>query len=231
MGKPIRFFLCCLVFLGVVACTPSDAPQILKGKIGGEEYFVPKAYFILKSKGKPVEDSIYVRAMYPHFEPRNKSERELRREGEWFRSVRILASLVPKPNLEAFLNSRIKFTNATYKKGKIYGLIHRTAPPDNQNDHGDLFIENENGEFVSFIGCTKKHSSSSVPQCEHFITYKHQFSLNISYDKKLLPHWKHIKQQTFALLKSFETEPSAREFLKSAISNSNNIKLKTGDES
>ncbi len=53
---------------------------------------------------------------------------------------------------------------------------------------------------------------ADAPQCSHTI-YLYGFRIGIDYNKRLLPHWKEIKNNVLEMFESFKYEHSAREYI------------------
>lgn len=211
-----------LCFL-LMCCIPVPSPKnkIIKKHIGEKIYYIPKGYFKLKDQAKDGEEkSIYVWAMYPNFSPLPASPTTLRREGVWFNNILILASFIENPKKSnKHLESVIKRNKATEtSKDKYLGLIHKHQSKETFDPSwDDIFIEMKDEEIISFISCGHKDSEITVPQCQQKL-WLGNFMTSISYNKKLLPHWKEIKDKTIGLLESFENPEAARSFYDTSIS-------------
>ncbi|PCJ99992.1 MAG: hypothetical protein COA45_04040 [Zetaproteobacteria bacterium] len=228
-----RLWISFIFIVLLTGCVPSDDKQepsndvvIKQGVIGGKKYYVPEMYF--KMKGGAISlDSIYVSAMYPTFTPMLEDHKKLRKEKEWYRNVRILASY--RKNLinpDEVTKIMIKNLKAFEVVGEEYGLIHQKQPEEYVQDKRDMWLDKVDGHYVSYISCSDKILETDVPQCSHTI-YVNSFSVGISYNKVLLPHWKEIKRNVLEMFESFEYEHSARAYIETKL---NGMNLETHGE-
>lgn len=204
----------------LVGCIPSENKEkadkgfdVVKGEIGGEYYYVPKDYF--KIKGRYFADNnIYLIAMYPDFTPLTKKPQELWEEKQWYRNLRIIGF---KGNLsidfDEFAKKNIENLKAYETIGEEYGLIHNKQPEPYVQDHYDIWLEKQDEKYTTFITCTEQLTESSVPQCKQHFFLDENLRLRISFDKRLLPHWKNIKEKTIKMFESFESEEAARAYI------------------
>lgn len=211
----LRTLLSLALLIALTACLPSrgqDAPEIVRGVIGGQEYFVPRAYLKLPGLGL-AEQNIYVLAFYPDFRPAWDSHNAIWREGKWKYNVMILASYAKVPvTLKTHLDIATGLNDATEFVGIEYGLHHYTQPKDKVQDHRDIWVETEHANLDrpdSYVHCSKPITENSVPQCRMEFVWNRHFLVGASFNRELLPHWRSIKDSTDALLNSFRAEDTA----------------------
>lgn len=211
-----------LLAFSLTACFPekseqvtqvtNDNVEIIQTHLDDHQFFVPKAY--LHRRGKILDTSILLSAMFPEFVPIQDDPQNLWKQGEWHKNVDVQIRNVPKP---AGAKESAKITVNSLKALEIssveYGLIHQTQPKDVTSDLWDVWLEKgQDGEVFSYTTCTEKLTQESVPQCSHHM-YWNKFHVQTDFDKRLLPEWKKIKDNTLALLESFRSEETARVFL------------------
>lgn len=213
-----------LAACGLSACFPKNENptdpyiEIVKGEIEAQTYYVPKVYLNPPFKALG-DDNIFVLMMYPDFTPIKEPPKELLKQDEWYRNIRILANHAKKPmGNQQLVKSKIEHFKAFEVVGEEYGLIHQKQPDGEIQDFKDVWLEvGENKEYISVVACSEKLTEHSVPQCSHRM-YWGNFHVKTSFNKRLLPEWKKIKKNTLALLESFKSEETARAFLKERIS-------------
>jgi hypothetical protein len=214
----ITFLLLTILLLG---CLPEGKAtndyKIVEGRIGQQNFYIPKIYFAQEGTRKIGEKDFYIRAMYPDFSPLTESSEEIRKRGEWYKNISILSHLYPKPRpMDKFAKDNIEYLKATEFVSTEFGLIHQTQPPNQIQDLDDVWVEKNGDEFVSFIQCNEKLDEFSVPQCSQFIQIE-GLTVKSRFDKRLLPEWKAIKENVIALHESFKSAESAQKFIQSAL--------------
>lgn len=203
-----------LMTIALTACIPNPPKnEIVHGVVGGKQYFVPKVLFVLPNRHLK-SDNIYIRSMYPDFTPVLEEPIELLKKGEWHRNIRILAS-ARKSNIS--FNEFAKGMQDHFKAFEYvdteYGLLHHKQPEGYVQDHRDMWLEEVNGEYVSYVSCSEHLVKNDKPQCAHNFFLKRGLRLKVSYNKTLLPHWKDIKDKTLELFKSFRSEEAAKNYI------------------
>ncbi|MER2635795.1 MAG: hypothetical protein ABTQ30_18275 [Rhizobiaceae bacterium] len=208
------------LLISLAACLPSrgqDDPEIVTGTIGGQEYFVPRAYLKLPSRALS-EDNIYVLAFYPDFRPAWDSHNAIWREGKWKYNIMILAahSSAPAP-MEVHVRSTISLLHATERAGIEHDLSRFTQPDGAVKDHRDIWIEygTENEDMIqSYTTCSEKIIERDNPQCTLYFKWYGNFFTKASFNKELLPQWREIKHETQRLLDSFRSSETAISYLR-----------------
>lgn len=203
------------LLIALAACLPSrgqDGPEIVRGVIGGQEYFVPRAYLKLPSR-RLADDSIYVLAFYPDFRPAWDSHNSIWRDGLWKYKVRILAthSDTPAP-IAVHAQNVTSLLNATERVGNEHGLVRFTQPIDKVKDRPDVWIEYDpsiTDAVISYVTCSEKLIDKDNPQCAMYFNWHDSFFVKTSFDMELLPRWKEIFVSTTSLLNSFLSEEEA----------------------
>jgi len=204
--KNIYFLFVCICVLS--GCLPQESTisGVVETQIGEQKFRIPKEY-LYKSNPKPVERMVAILVMYPDFEPPKEKPSELFDKGEWYKNItfNFQSSEGIRPIPEA-IKGQIEFDNLTEVVGDYHGLTYRTYPEGSEVKRSELWIE---GNDESLIRCgLEGHRSDGVPllpQCTYLTRWKQQ-SVSISIDKRLLPHWKKVKNNVFRLLEEFEIE-------------------------
>lgn len=176
-------------------------------KIGGQDFYIPQKYlnFSYTSAGG---DSALIQMWYPGDMPVPGSSKELFQSGEWYKNVRLLFTFPPKPNPAGSVQHSLKFNKADRKVGVEHGLVHYTQ----SNDHDRIFRRDvwvEEDEQGSQIECSKKTDEDDPVQlCSHYF-YKNDVHFKVTYDQRLFPDWKHIKESVVELYDSFGSYKAA----------------------
>jgi hypothetical protein len=217
------YFLLTLLAGLLLGCLPkSNAAkdyEIVEGRIGQQNFYIPKIYFAQEGTKKIGEKDFYIRAMYPDFSPLTESSEDIRKRGEWYKNISILSHLYPKPRpIDKFAKDNIEYLKATEVVGTEFGLIHQTQPSNQTQDLDDVWLEKNGDEFVSFIQCNEKIDEISVPQCSQYIRIE-GLTVKSRFDKRLLSDWEIIKKNVIALHESFKSAESARKFIQSTLKN------------
>lgn len=207
--------LICVVFL--VGCGPDNSTKIIEGEIYGRKFYYPWLYAVPPFYGISGE-SIYVRALHPTFEPLQISETELFHQ----KREQYLIRMLVKPALrdtpkrisldELFQAMNERNYKATVFVGNEYGLVHMTQPPEGVADIHDIWLEKIDGKVVSYISCGEKILNTDVPQCRYLST-ENYFRLEISFDKRMLPEWRAVRDNALRMINSFNSPETAMEFL------------------
>lgn len=206
----ILFFIPALL----TACIPSPPKdEIVHGVVGGSQYFVPKVLFILPNRHLQ-DDGIYIRTMYPDFTPVLEEQIDLLRKGEWYRNIRILASARGSNiSFDEFAKGMQGHFKAFEYVSTEYGLLHHKQPEGYVQDHSDVWLEEVDGKYVSYISCSETTLKNDISRCSQNFFLKEGLRLKVSYNKKLLPYWKDIKDKTLELFKSFSSEEAAKIYI------------------
>ncbi|MCB1783392.1 MAG: hypothetical protein KDI13_05300 [Alphaproteobacteria bacterium] len=211
MSKKKYLFIIAQCIFFISACTPQGTKnsadiKIIETIVNGENLYIPHAY--LKFGYTSVGDkSGFLQAYYPGSSPVPGDPKELFKQGEWYKNVRILFTNYPKPNPQGVLQNNIETQKTDKTIGEEYGLVHLTQSDQDQAFHRDIWVDSfDDG---SFIRCSKKTDADDPVQiCEHLFNIG-QTSLSISYDKRLLPEWKLIKKNVWAMYESFKSPKTA----------------------
>lgn len=225
-GNPLMTkFLSLFALVFLIACLPEtgnsidiDNIQIVEGEIGGKKYFVPDAYlFPLTTQVGP--ESMYLQVHYPTFVPLTETTEEMWKKGEMWKSFRLLISHMPQPKTD-FHEFSIEMTKgkaATKLVGNEYGLTHKTQREDLNTPSlwqlQDVWFEEENGKYLSYITCTEKILETDNPICTLNFRTDANLSYKITFNKHILPHWNEIKTSSIALVESFKSPESAKNYL------------------
>lgn len=203
-----------LISIGLTACISSSPKnEIVHGVVGGKQYFVPKVLFVLPNRHLK-SDNIYIRSMYPNFTPVVEQPTELLKQGEWYKNIRILASARGSNiSFDEFAKGMQEHFKAFEYVETEYGLLHHKQPEGFVQDHRDMWFEEVNDVYTSYIACSEKLIKIDRPQCSHHFFLKRGLRLKVSYNKELLPHWKDIKDKTLELFKSFRSEEAAKAYI------------------
>ena len=203
-----------IVSIFLVSCAPqkkkpSDT-QVIEYTVDGKKLYIPYAYvkFGYTSVGGK---SGLIQAFYPGSTPVPGDPNELWEKGEWYKDVRILFTNPPDPHPQVVLESMKKFYKADLYAGEQYGLKHLTQSNPDQAYNEDIWIEDEKaGDFIS---CSEKTDRDDpVQTCKHvFLTGKTYFK--ISYDRRLLPEWKLIKNNVVEMFNSFQSADTAAAYI------------------
>ena len=203
---------CGLLLVESKEAVSQEEIEVVKGEIAGQAYYVPKSYFKFSNRYF-TDDNINLQFMNPDFQPLSGTLQNLWEKREYYKNVSVLANSVPKPiGAHKFANVRIESLKATEIVGEEYGLIHQKQPKEEIQDFEDVWLEEKGGEYLSIIECSEKIIESAIPQCSYHL-YWESFHIAVDFDKRLLPEWKKIKNNTLALLESFKSEETARAFL------------------
>ncbi len=218
-----------ILFLSIglilAACLPSkdrqisaDTARIVKGEIGGQAYYVPDVYFVPNSSrmSDPKWFSIYIQTLYPNFSPLLEPTADLWKRGESYKYIHILANYYETPsNAELLGKETINRLKAFDVVGNEYGLVHQKQEAYSNQDDWDIWVKkNDNGEYESFITCSEKIIDSDNPHCSDNVYWQKNFYLKINFDRRFLPEWQKIQKNSFALLESFKSEQTSRDYLK-----------------
>lgn len=221
-SKLIRW---CIVFaIGLLtACLPSNdkLQEVTHYRIGRYDLYIPYAYvqFHWTSIGIGSPSGL-IQAYYPGSAPVMDDPNALYKRDLWQKNVRILfsdLSRYPDFDPEKGLAGAVHLFKASNVVGEQYGLSHQTQPDDIKNDWDELWIERKNGHLISYISCRKEYAEGVVPYCAHHF-WDNRFDYKVSYDKRLLPEWRLIRENVLALMGSFESEEAARAFIADQIS-------------
>jgi hypothetical protein len=175
-------------------------------RINGVDLWVPVAYFKTMIPPPGEQDAALLITLHPEFEPLKESQARIWEKGEWHRHVMILIlSLSGKKTINELFTSLSQAFDATELQGIEYGLNAYSQPKGIVNAR-ELWLEGDESAPVSLIVCSKQEGETSHPQCTHYIKHA-QLEYNISYDKKLLPHWREIRDKTNDLISRFKLPP------------------------
>lgn len=185
-----------------------DSNKVIHVQLGTNNLFIPRLYFddpfIIE------KTAIRLIVKNTHFEPFTTPQKDFRNNPE---KIRIMVELHPKKlGMDDTAKNMVNSLKASSFVEAKYGLVHQKQPEDEVQDFRDIWLDEENGKYVSLITCSDKLSDVSVPQCTQYLDYKN-LRIENSFDKKLLPQWKAIKNRTLALFTDFETEASAKKLL------------------
>ena len=216
MKRIFNTLLILLLIVAVSGCQPSSSVQfqINEYHVGEHTLYIPRAYTHLDTTSIGDESGL-IQAFYPGSAPVIQNRKILWEQGKWYKNVRIHFDDVSqyKINPEKSLQSQITRFKAFKVVGEQYGLIYRTQPENIKNDHDELWVEKDkSGKVVSRIQCKKKYHETVIPQCSHRF-YSENFKYKVSYDKRLLPEWKLIRENVLALMASFESHQAAHDFV------------------
>ncbi len=217
----------------LAACLPEkneeidvDNIKIIEGQIGQEKYYVPEPYLFPLTKQVGPE-SILLQIHYPSFAPLSETTEEMWKRGDLWQSYRILVNHIPNAKMpfDEFATRAISGKAATEIVGEEYGLIHKTQRDDPNNEYlwqlDDVWYEQDSGRTKSYIICSEKIHENSVEICQHYFRVNPKFFFKITFNKKLLQHWKTIQEQSVALFHSFESPKIAKDFLLSRVNQTN----------
>ena len=185
---------------------------VSKINIDGQRLCIPRTF--VKGSDDPNNNTVPIQTMYPNFLPLQKKAMDYWDEGIWWQNVSFL--IMPPSKVQPYdkiIQNKIRRKNATLIAGEEFGLEKRGKPADTKGgalDSGDLWFEKEGEDIISIISCSKKHSDNSKPQCENVFVHQGVF-VDMSFDKRLFPHWKDIKDKTTALIDSFICNPAQGE--------------------
>ena len=200
-----------------------SSPQIIQARLGNVDLYIPKDYVRFGHTSIGTESAL-IQAWYPGATPvpgKGDNSTELWRQGLWGNNIRIL--LHSNPNIPLWENDRIlkslERLNATLMVGQEYGLLHKTQPEGKVQDAYDVWLEMNGNKIISYITCSDEWDREwYYPQCSHYIELGYQDAgkrvrAHISYDRRLLPEWKTIKDNVGAMFESFESQDTAKEFI------------------
>jgi len=208
-------FLASLVFLGIVLNAKNTLqeqgiisnPQmetegIYKKFISGSEYCVPRSY--LRSGSDDKSESLLLYVVFPEMKPDTDGYYSQEEGGIGYNRLKVLIlSQKDMRPLEEVAEERKEFLQVKSVATDTEGLNFFKQPENASNDSGDLYTEEKEGRLLSYIACSKEITSISVPQCVQSRFYKN-LSLQITYDKRLLPEWKSMDDKTTDLIDSFK---------------------------
>ncbi len=204
----------------LVSCLPSKekSSQIVHANLGGHDIYIPKDY--LKFGHTSVgNESALLQAWYPGAAiPPGRDAAKLLKERIWWKNIMILISVIkPKLPFSVTAPESVKYLKATELVGKEYGLIHMTQPEGGIKDNYDVWFEMRDNEVQSYITCSEKLGQKHYPQCNHWLRIEQNFSIQISYNRDLLPEWKKISDNVKSMFESFQSAETASEFLQKQI--------------
>ncbi len=193
--------------------------SVVTGNLGPHFLFVPYAYLHPLSKSIGPE-SILLQTFYPGDAVVPGKPEGLWKKGEWWKNVRVLGTY--HPNSKITFNDltlvMIKHHKATEIVGEEYGLVHQKQPLGEVQDKWDMWLEREEDKYVSYITCSEKIIETDVPQCSQRLQLVPKLTLEISYDKRLLPHWRTIEYAVISMFNSFKSKEEAHTFFLKRIS-------------
>lgn len=224
-------FAIVIVFLST-ACIPSNAEtqKITPYRVGQHDLYVPDAYvrFAWTSVGVGGPSGL-LQAYFPGSAPVLEEPKDLVQRGLWHKNIRILFSnAVSNPDFdpEKGLAAVARLFKADKVMGERYGLTHQTQSDEAKSYWDDLWVERDDEELLSYVNCSKNYADEVVPHCEHHF-WDERFVYKVTYDKRLLPEWRLIRENVVALMASFRSEESARVFLADQISKT--LPIQTGE--
>lgn len=210
--------LICLAFL-LTACKAEQSVSnyedvnVIEAQYGEYKMYIPEPYlkFYPASVGKK---SVLFHTLYPGDNILEVTPKELREQGNIQKKIMVLISHYPKSTItfSDLTKKTIGHLKAYEKVGEEYDLTHQKQPPDQIQDKKDMWIEYDQDKAVSYITCGEKLSEYTVPQCSHYLDITPKLSVMISYDMRLLPEWKLIKENMSKLIDSFWEEETAKRF-------------------
>jgi len=187
--------------------------EIIKGKIGDYEYFVPKSYFKIEGQYF-LDNSIYLQTIYPNFLPLSQEPQRLWEEGVWWKNVSVLAKHYHNGiDINSLAEGQIDFLDAYDHVNDKYGLIHQRQPDGYIQDKKDIWLLKNKNRVTTFVVCSESLTDQDFPQCTQHYKYRN-FRVDVRYDKRLLPHWQRIYFSVQNMFESFNSAESAREFVR-----------------
>lgn len=216
LHKIALLIACCLLFVFIApSCSPAgDNDHVIHYKMGNHDLYIPQVYVHFSHTSVGHESGL-IQAYYPGAAPVLKDPGILLDEHKWFKNVLILFDDIDQMsdfNFTRGFEATEDLTKANTIASYEYGLIHQTQPDGLKKDSDDIWVERDGQKLISFIQCSKKYASGVIPQCTHK-THDKDFLYTITYDKRLLPQWKLIRTNVFALMQSFTSENRAKSFL------------------
>lgn len=220
-----RYVIIAVIFLA--SCLPKKDHQIdledvpiVEGQIGGENYFIPEAYFN-RSGNRFADDDVLLQTMFPDFLPLSKSPKELWGEGHWWKNISILLKYYPNSNLsiEDFAKNKVNFLKTFEVVGDEYGLVHQAQPSGYIADHEDVWIEKKNDRVISIIVCSEHLIEKDFPQCRHSYYIQPKLRVTVDFDKRLLKDWRLIDLHVRNMLNSFSSPEAAKDYLRNQFEN------------
>lgn len=206
----------------VIGCVPDDgassnnSEDVSEVIMGDNVLYIPFVYFEIGAAGQ--NDSVLLKLKNVDFEPTNNDWNYVKSSAEREQDISILISrylkAVPDNQMDIYTRKVIQTLSATEFVGKEFGLIHQAQPKDKVQDNNDIWLEELNGEYVSFVRCDDQIGKKYIPQCSQYFRVENTVFHN-SFDKRLLPQWKKIKSNSRALFNSFQSKETALNFLHS----------------
>ena len=187
--------------------------EIVKVTLGQNTLFIPRLYF--DSPFLVEESAIRLIVFNSDFDPLPDSPEMLWDHPDWDNHISMLMQAYPKPiSIDQNANSLIKFFKAYKVIGEEYGLIRRAQQDGIPQDGDDIWLEKDRADSAikSFIVCREKYNEIVVPKCDQYVQFK-GIHIQNNFDKRLLPEWKKIKDNTVSLIQSFENETSSQTLL------------------
>lgn len=207
----LPFLLSLILFVG---CLPKDKNEkevkIIEQQIGGKTYYVPNIYLKMSS-GSLSDDGGLIQAFYPGNIPILGDPKELWKQGEWYKNIRILFEPLGQWNSKNVLGGHLKAVRAYKEVGKEYNLTHFSQNESDQSFREDVWVESNSDNYIS---CSEKTDEDDpVSLCKYYF-YENNMKFKVTFDKTFLPEWQLIKSNVLSLMQSFENPESARNHIK-----------------
>jgi len=174
-------------------------------RINGVDLWIPVPYFMSGHTPAvvPQKDVLLV-VTYPEYEPLRKTEHELWLEDEWIAQhirwlIQDASKMISREQKAAVAMSA---TKATVFHGMQYGLKFYSRPDGVKSGRPELWFEGSESKPDSLIMCSVILTPRSHPQCDLNV-WADGFWYHISFDKTLLPDWRHIKTRILTISRSF----------------------------
>ena len=200
-------FILALGFAGVwIEINAAKRPAINIFEIEGQHYCVPKQYAHPNAKASSTPP-IYLNVLTPDLNPMEYGIGYYVDRGEWWTKVSILVNKIISdlPYSMKWAKNQ-KTYSATVFVAEEYGLKHFTQPPEANQDNFDFWIEEKEGSIKNIISCSDQLTDNYIPHCRMgFRTSNLYYS--ISFNKRQLPDWRAIKNNSIALIEDWRCNP------------------------
>lgn len=173
-------------------------------KLAGKNFCVPEKFSFMEGLPGKSGTSVLIAAQYPSFEPLEKAPKEIFKSGQQEKIVRILLTAQNRFAPMTEFVEEIKSSLTPFPAKDNFGLSYYAY---DIIDRGEYFFEFQNEEGKSVTKCTFKASEELVPQC-NYQGQNDSLHYSISFDRRLMPFWKEIREKTYALVSSFNCKKS-----------------------